>query len=226
MSSLRHKIVGTGIRLRAIFQFLTQRLRRLGRHVLQFCWARPQWWVELVYLLLDVFGLPEIYETLVDWIKWNTRPLHTEEIALLRPIFGNSIDYRRVRIDERAFLGPPQWHICYVSFYTINAWRPMGPDLLIHEVVHVWQFQQLGSVYIPRALQAQRSAMGYNYGGAPALVNHVRAGGQLTDFNLEQQADIVADYWRLQHGLRPHWPPAGPADFFAYAYLVEEIAEV
>ena len=108
------------------------------------------------------------------------------------PIFGDTIQYDRVRIDERAVLGPPQLKICYVSFYTINAWGGMSNALLIHEMVHIWQFQQWGSVYIPRALKAQGSAEGYNYGGAPAVANWARRDGRLEDFNPEQQADLIA----------------------------------
>jgi hypothetical protein len=176
--------------------------------------------------VLDILALPEIYETLADWLKWNTRPLTPQEQALLEPIFGASIDYRRLRIDERAFLGPPQLQICYVSFYTINAWRPMPPDLLIHEVVHVWQFQHMGSVYIPLALRAQMSKEGYNYGGAPQVVNWARRSALLQDFNLEQQADLIADHWRLKNGLAPHWGPAGPADLPFYAYFTDQLQAV
>ena len=81
----------------------------------------------------------------------------------------------------------------------------------------------MGSAYIPRALQAQMSKEGYNYGGAPQVVNWARRSALLQDFNLEQQADLVADYWRLQNGLKPHWGPAGPADLPFYAYFVDQL---
>ncbi|MEL7219700.1 MAG: hypothetical protein AAGJ93_00195, partial [Bacteroidota bacterium] len=217
------KAKATFLRLWQVITLLPTRFQRLGKHLLQFCWTNKTWWLSLPYFILDILAVPEVYETLADWIKWNTRPLTRSEIALLDPLFGNSIDYWRVRIDERAFLGPPQLHICYVSFYTINAWRPMRPDLLIHEAVHVWQFQQMGSVYIPLALQAQFSKEGYNYGGAPRVVNWARRSARLLDFNLEQQADLVADYWRLQYDLPPHWGPAGQADLPFYAYFVDQL---
>ena len=213
----------TGIRIWQRIKWLPVRLMRLSKHISQFCWSSVHWWLESFYLVLDVVGLPEIYETLADWFKWNSRPLTAEEFELLYPIFGNTIHYDRVRIDERAFIGPPQLKICYVSFYTNNAWREMSPALLIHEMVHVWQFQQWGSVYIPRALRAQASKEGYNYGGAPAVVNWARQDGRLEDFNPEQQADLVADYWRLQNGWRTQWGPAGPADIPYYGYFVDQL---
>jgi hypothetical protein len=179
---VQNKISGVGLRLQHAVRWWPRRWRRLGRHIGHFCWSDPFWWLESLYLMLDILALPELYETLTDWVKWNSRPLRPDEIALLQPIFGSTIDYDRVRIDERAVLGPPQWRICYVSFYTINAWGSMTPALLIHEMVHVWQFQQLGSVYIPRALRAQRSTAGYNYGGAPQVVNWARREARLTGF--------------------------------------------
>ena len=219
----RAKLEGSWYRFRDAIRWWPRRWRRLGRHFLRFCWFDGFWWLEVVYLLLDLAAVPELYETLTDWLKWNTRPLRAEERALLEPLFGDSIDYDRVRIDERALIGPPQWRICYVSFYTINAWGKMSPDLLIHETVHIWQFTQLGSVYIPRALRAQYSQEGYNYGGAPRVATWAGRGALLQDFNLEQQADLVADYWRLSRGIRPHWGPAGPADLPAYAYFVRQL---
>ena len=45
----------------------------------------------------------------------------------------------------------------------------MQNSILIHELTHVWQFEKMGSVYIPYALIAQQSKMGYNYGGVSEL---------------------------------------------------------
>lgn len=217
--------MGTTLRIRHAIRWWPKRARRLGQHGMRFCWSSPTWWLELLYLLLDLLAIPEIYETLADWLKWNSRPLTHNERALLFPLFGDSIHYDRIRIDERSFIGPPQWKICYVSFYAINSWGPMHDALLIHEVVHIWQFQQMGSVYIPRALAAQFSQEGYNYGGAPRVVNLARQGARLHDFNLEQQADLVADYWRITHGRPPGWGPAGPADIPFFAYFAEQLCE-
>lgn len=219
------KISAGFLRLQHALRWLPTRLRRLGKHFLRFCWSDINWWTATIYLLLDVVGIPELYETLQDFIKWRTRPLTNAERLLLYPIFGESLIYDRIRIDEKAFLGPPQWKICYVSFYTINAWGKMNPSLLIHEVVHIWQFQHWGSIYIPRALRAQYSKEGYNYGGAPKVANWARQKARLEDFNPEQQADLVADYWRILHQYTTHWGPAGPADLPHYAYFVDQLRE-
>jgi len=218
-----YKIQGFHLRIKDIPKMFPIRIKRLRKHFFSFCWLNPNWWLELIYLLLDLLGIPEVYETIIDLFKWKTRPLNTREIALLTPIFGKNIDYNRVRIDETALLGPKQKQFCYVSFYTINSWGQMNDALLIHEMVHIWQFQQMGSIYIPQALAAQRSKEGYNYGGAPKIVAWALKNGRLTDFNLEQQADIVADYWRLKNDYPLQWGPAGVADLPHYAFFVEQI---
>lgn len=181
------------------------------------------WWLELFCLMLDLAGLPEWYETLADWIKYRSRPLTPEEEALLRPIFGNRAPYRRIRLDERAFVGSRHWRICYVSFCHINSWGPMDAALLVHEMVHVWQFWQEGSLYIPRALRAQYSPEGYNYGGAASLYRAREQGWSLQHFNYEQQADIIADFLRLQTGKLPVWGGATAADLPLYEHFARQL---
>ena len=66
---------------------------------------------------------------------------------------------------------------------------------LIHELVHVWQFQSMGWKYLPRALIAhmREGADVYNYGGEANLEKSRSGGVRLKDYNLEQQATILQD---------------------------------
>ncbi len=164
-----------------------------------------QWWIELLFYSLDVLAVPEIYETLMDWSKWKTRPLTKEEIQTARTVFGDSINYDRVRVDETANIACKKHHLLYVSFYTVNSWGQFRPDIFIHEMMHVWQFQSIGGVYIPWALLAQRTDLGYNYGGLQVLADVKASGGGFENFNLEQQADIISDYFCIREGLMPRW---------------------
>lgn len=181
--------------------------------------------MEGILITLDLLGIGEWYETITEWIKPNARPLSGEELKKARSIFGESIDYWRVRIDEYAFIGPPQGRLCYVSFFHINSWGSMDDRTLIHELVHVWQYQHLGIAYIPRALKAQRTREGYDYGGNTGLRAARRKGQRLLDFNYEQQADIVADFFSLLSGRSPRWGNAGPEDIDLYHYFVEQLRE-
>jgi hypothetical protein len=142
--------------------------------------------------------------------KPGTRALTDSEIALARPVFGTSLAYERVRIDARARVMCRRRGMAYVAFNVINAWGALSPAHFIHELTHIWQYQHVGAVYIPRALHAQRTEMGYNYGGPAVLQKAAAAGKSLLDFNYEQQADVVADYFCLKNDLRPRWCPPDP----------------
>lgn len=234
------KLMDVVLRLVDVLRYLPARLKRLAGH-LQKGWLEMHsayhegsggglpgrraavWGLELLLLLLDCLGIGELYEAILDFAKFNSRPLHPWEKELARPIFGKSINYGRVRVDEYAVAGPRQFGICYVSFYCINSWGRMENSLLIHELVHVWQYQKMGFVYIPRALMAQRSPEGYDYGGARGLEAAMGAGRALQDFNLEQQAEIVSDYYRIREGYPPRWGGAGVTELPIYEHFVKQL---
>ena len=143
----------------------------------------------------------DAYEIASNLLSPRLRPLSPAEVLLLRPIFGGGLPYDLVRIDERAWVGPRTGRFCYVGFLTINSWGPIGAPTLVHEIVHVWQYQRVGAAYIPRALHAQRTAAGYDYGGLAGLA----AAATLGDFNYEQMADVVEDAYRLANGYPAQW---------------------
>jgi hypothetical protein len=182
--------------------------RRLDRVIRHFRKGRQAFsgagLIELTFLILDLFLVLDLYELLCSLAKPNCRFLREDEVTLARQVFGDAIRYDLVVLDQGARLGAlHRKGIVYVSGFTINSWGCFSEALLIHELTHVWQYQRLGSAYIPRALWAQRSAMGYNYGGLAALQVKIK----LEEFNLEQQADIAMDYFYLSRGEYPYWAP-------------------
>lgn len=170
--------------------------------------------LEILFAFLDLLGFFDLWGAVTNTLGWRIRPLTAGEIALLRPFFGDAIPYELVRIDEHALLGPSWGNFCYVSFFTINSWGPMADTTLVHELVHVWQYTHRGAVYIPRALAAQRSAMGYNYGGLEPL----RRAAGLESFNYEQQADLIEDAFRLANGYPAQWVPGRGPEVLPYYY--------
>ncbi len=231
-----------GYRLRDLLGWLPHRCRRLWRHLgrglrgahYDHSAADPtvrvgrlrraaHWWLELIVYGSELLGIGELYETLTDGAKWKTRPLTAAEIQLARPIFGDGIRYERVRIDEYALIGPRKYALCYVSFYIINSWGTMSPSILIHELVHIWQYEQIGAVYMPRALRAQATRMGYNYGGLATLRAYLAEGRDFLAFNLEQQADIVEDYFRIRRGLTPKWGRGQRSDLDVYEKILSPL---
>lgn len=238
-----NKFLASCYRLIDVFRKFPTRLSRFFRHISKgVFFLRPRslywweseinnrifsrilnWWIELVIYFLDILGFPEFYETVMDFVKFNSRSMYDWEIDLAKTVFGDSINYKRVRIDELSITGPKQKNFCYVSFYIINSWGKMQNSTLLHELTHVWQFEQMGSVYIPRAIKAQYSKMGYNYGGISALSAYREQGKSFLSFNLEQQGDIISDYFRIKEGYQPRWGRGCRHDLSVYAYFVDQV---
>ena len=145
---------------------------------------------------------------------------------MAKAVFGDSIDYSWVVLDEKAMLGPKQGKFAYVGFNTINSYGKLSNHILIHELVHIWQFQNYGSPYIWRALWAQHSKEKYNYGGLEKLKITMNSKGSLLDYNYEQQGDVIADYYLLKNGKRPQWAEATQDDLSVYEYFVHEIQNI
>jgi hypothetical protein len=211
------------------FQQLPIRIKRLWQHVIH-PFYRPitnefppksvlEWSVDAGFYIMDIVAMPEVYEIIFSILKRKTRPLTIQEKALAKSIFGDSIQYDLVKVDTGARFGTKKIALAYVSFNTINYLRNIDKAIFIHELMHIWQFQQFGSIYIARAIKAQRSKEGYDYGGVANLYQVMLKGGSLLDFNFEQQADIIEDYYRIKEN-----PTAsGPMNLSVYAYFAKEV---
>lgn len=137
-------------------------------------------------------------------MKPNSRAMTDIEISEAKKVFGSSLPYKMIRIDEKSLLATlgarlnKNKHLGFVLFRTVNFTRkldskPGNNDMawLIHELVHVWQAEHIGTDYIPEALHAQKTS-GYGYGGTETLKKQ----WELEDFNREQQADIIRNAYR------------------------------
>jgi hypothetical protein len=212
-----HRIIP---RIKSVFQYLPIRLGRMGRHLFYFNKLGPlPYCYEFGILFLELFGLAEWYETLNDLLKPTIRPLTDREIAEAQLAFGNNIDYKRVLIDESAQIGCKKGNFAYVSFYLINYWGKMDDSHLMHELAHIWQYERIGARYMPRAVIAQHSKEGYNYGGISRLSDEKNT---LKSFNMEQQAEIFTDFYRLRKGRTPQYGNATPKDIAIYEQLINE----
>lgn len=120
------------------------------------------------------------------------RALAAEELALLRPVFGDGLDYRRIRLKEGelGLFGLPRRAFVHGDTIFVPAGRVVEPApgraaLLVHEAVHVWQHQRRGTAYMSEALAAQWLGDGYNFAIGLA------AGRRWRELNPEQQAEMV-----------------------------------
>lgn len=130
------------------------------------------------------------------------RPLTPGEIALARSIFKDSIDYASVRIHDGPFLGlqprhmgmAPNGHIymhgCFETDYSAGPLHQQS--FFIHEMTHVWQYQNKILHPVAAFFDLQ---MRYRFNYAASYRYTLEPGRDLVDYNMEQQATIVQNYF-------------------------------
>ncbi len=132
------------------------------------------------------------------------RLLTQGEICLARQIFKNSIDYEKVKIRDykyvflqgRNIVMTPNGKIYAANIY-LNDYSESVPDkqaLFIHEMAHVWQYQN-NILKVKRAGIYQFIRHLTRYGEAYKYT--LREDKDLLEYNLEQQATIIEDYFRV-----------------------------
>ena len=164
-------------------------------------WKRQIWedLFGIILLIADLAAVPEIYDISNLLIKRRTRGLSPKEKGLCSLVLKDSIPTNLIKIDNTA-LTAKKGKFAYVSFFTINVFgtRPdykLPDPTFVHELIHVWQYTRFGSEYIARALFAQHSNEGYDYGGATGISQAYIMQKTIMDFNFEQQGEILADYF-------------------------------
>jgi hypothetical protein len=132
-----------------------------------------------------------------------SRSLTQGEVALARSVFGNAIDYARVRLvrgkwwpfQYRGIVMAPTGHVHFhpddprlVEDFSASPLALQG--LLIHELTHVWQTQTRGRFYLPLM---RHPFCRYAYDIVP--------GRPFDRYGLEQQAEIVRHAFLARHGV-------------------------
>jgi len=208
LSKLRLKIYLNWLTILSLFLNYPLRLVRFVFHFFQ--WipqlkkqhlsskGPAEWIIDFGCYIADLFMIPDILEFVYVWIQPKMRLLNNAEKEAAKKYFGNKVNLRNVRISYQVPKGIMSWAIAFVTFNTIHYSRPISKPVFIHEMVHIWQYQKFGSVYIYRAIKAQRSLDGYNYGGLENLYSKMLNNYFFTDFNFEQQGEIFEDYCKLK----------------------------
>ena len=212
----------------AYLRHFPERIRRIWRHFLSAARGGASWLVSIpghpkrfllwlkdgvmgtlawtgraVSKTFDLLGMAEAWDLAGQLVKPRTRSLNPMERAEARLVFGDILNYDKVRIDERSLIARLGRRLLkfnglgIVLGHTVHFNRSIYPTpgnsemtWLIHELVHVLQCQVAGLQYIGEAVAAQLGA-GYEYGGPKGV-----DGKSLREFNREQQGDIVADFYR------------------------------
>jgi hypothetical protein len=175
-----------------------QALRDLGRNALDVLKAAAE---------VGGAALALAFTLILEWFPGSYRPLTATEHAEAEKVFGTSIQLSDVRV---AVLSLPvdliEWvngGRAFTTMHLINfaSWTHVTMEVLIHELTHVWQAMVAGPVYMVEALEAQATSENYNYGytdshnGEGAQEELDNAGGDFSQFNREQQAQIIEHYY-------------------------------
>jgi hypothetical protein len=136
------------------------------------------------------------------WESYFNRKLTPAEISIARQVFGNALDTSRVELHEGGLLGSFGYVRATPDRITFPPGKLTDPGpgfnrLLVHELTHIWQYQHGWTV--PDTLDDSLDS-DYNYGGEQGLREAVAAGKPFDDFDLEDQAEIVADYYTKMNG--------------------------
>ncbi|PXW75883.1 hypothetical protein C7451_10644 [Blastomonas natatoria] len=136
------------------------------------------------------------------------RPLTQAEIDLSRSVFGDAIAYDRVRIRLKKwiFFQPkrtvmaPMGHIhfhpagaAYCDDFSCASLSRQG--LFIHEMVHVWQYQQ--GIFLPLK---RHPFCRYDYA--------IKPGQRFGKYGIEQQAELVRHAFMLRQGVKVPGAPS------------------
>ncbi len=131
------------------------------------------------------------------------RNLAAEEMAMARAVFGDGVDYAKVKVHHGGwwlFMGKqdpttaatPHGDMYFsTGFYRENfaASDDRGRELFMHAMVHVWQ-HQIGYA-------VKRNAPTVTSHGKSASRYSLTPTSRLSDFNMEQQGDIMSDYYMI-----------------------------
>ena len=137
------------------------------------------------------------------------RPLTPGEVEMARSIFGDALDYSKVRLFEgkwwplqpkrsaMAPMGDIWFHPDGGGWSEDFSREPLSQQgFFIHELTHVWQTQKGGRFYLPLM---RHPFCRYHY--------DLKAGKPFGHYGLEQQAEIVRHRFLADRGAHVTCPP-------------------
>lgn len=141
------------------------------------------------------------------------RPLTAGEVAMLTPIFNNTVNFSKIDVESGAGMDPRAWapiangdavtlgdtiHFPSSGYQSDFSSASLSDQAwLAHEVTHVYQYQNDPNYSWTKAAQEGLRSDTYKYN----FSEH----GCFKDYRYEQQAAMVADY---HAALQRSWSPA------------------
>src|SRR6266566_4517861 len=160
---------------------------------------------------------------LILWHRSPSRPLTPGEAAAAHRVFGSALNTEGVRISEGGVLtlGSEKgiWHSGTARTLPDRIYFPLDAfqrkdfmSWLIHELTHVWQYQQ--GAEIPGMI-FEGVVGNYDYGKEAGLRKAWENGQAFDEFTTEQQGDILSHYYEAL--------VAGQPDLSAYQGFVDQV---
>lgn len=143
------------------------------------------------------------------------RKLSADEQAIAWPVFKDSLPYDHIMIADNLGAGDAQFTFREPGKYVLHMGRiafdeeydDFHKEVLIHELTHVWQGHHglISWAYMVQSMTCQARAIGHALftRGTPLKYSRNAAyeykpGKLFQDYNVEQQANIVEDWYTLQ----------------------------
>jgi len=136
---------------------------------------------------------------------WEHRPLTAGEMKLGRSVFGEEIDWQRVRVLQAPSLGfgamvPLGKTIVFSRWRAARDFAEAPLDergWLVHELMHVWQAKH--GVFLAGAKLGALGKLAYTYTPKPNAM--------LRQYNIERQAEIARHLFLARAGSAAEMPP-------------------
>ena len=157
-------------------------------------WAILFWPIELILGMLHFLGCSYIAEL---FFRTGADRLSAKEVQVAQSVFGSNLDFDLIRINKHSRYAK-RLRLAFVTGHVINYYRDLSYPLLIHELTHIYQYQQVGLVYIPRCLFAQSSKQGYDFGNVEDHDDILKGMSGLNKLNYEQQAEFLETLYKSQ----------------------------
>lgn len=127
------------------------------------------------------------------------RPLTAAERKIAASVFQTSLRLDEIRIEEEAKIANAPTTLGNVI--RLSKGYTMSDATLVHELTHVWQFQNKGTGYISNSVINQVAGMIGSGDRNAAYVVTIEQGASFSSYSAEHQATIVED-WYAKPALR------------------------
>lgn len=148
-------------------------------------------------LPLEIFA-----KAMAERLIREARPLNDEERAAAVEVFGASLDLDPIRIATSIFDHTP---MTLANIVRLPPGCVLDPYTLIHELAHVWQYQNRGTAYISDSVWHQVSATltTGSRNAAYEIAPEDLEAASIHDLTAEKQA-VIIERWYTHPNLRHH----------------------